>query len=86
MHAFQGALVKLFDDMTRVEKLNHIEQCLNRAWPAVQELTCLADIVDVWDHWAPYLISRLRELESLQQKTVIRLVNGEEWICCQRIR
>lgn len=55
---------KLFIDMSPREKIDHIEKCLDKALPDVMDVTCLADILDVWDYWAPYLIKRLRELES----------------------
>lgn len=56
----------LFDDMTPLGKIDHIEACLADALVHLQA-ECgpvyLANILDVWDYWGPYMIKRLRELE-----------------------
>lgn len=58
--------VVLFDDKTNTEKLAHVEKCLDKAYREFcAENPCpLADIVDTWDYWCPWLISRIKELEA----------------------
>lgn len=59
--------MKLFDDMMPAEKLDHCERCIKEAYKLLRSWhpdVELADILDVWDYWTPYLISRLRELEA----------------------
>ena len=53
-----------FNEMSEKEKVLHIERLMEKSYPQVQELTYLADILDVWDYWVPYLITRLRYLEE----------------------
>jgi hypothetical protein len=53
-----------FEEMTPIQKLDHIEKCMAEAHKDVLELTYLADILDVWDYWFPYLLGRLREIEK----------------------
>lgn len=57
----------LFEDKSPIEKIDHIEKCLAEALPEVMEVTCLADILDIWDYWVPYMVSRLRTLESIRE-------------------
>ena len=56
--------MKLFKDMTPLQKIQHIERCMDETLPNVVEVTSLADILDVWDYWVPYLIERCRKLEA----------------------
>lgn len=58
----------MFSEMTPIEKLNHCERCISEAkthLDAWHGPVYLADILDVWDYWTPYLIARLRKLESV---------------------
>lgn len=55
--------MKLFADMTPIQKLDYIDKCMTNALPEVKDVTCLADILDVWDYWVPYLLNRCRKLE-----------------------
>lgn len=57
--------MKLFEDMTPTEKIDHIEDSLANSKLDVLEVTELADILDVWDYWAPYMINRMRKLEAV---------------------
>lgn len=55
--------MKLFDDLSPKEKIDHIEKMMQESFVDVRGITCMAEIIDVWDYWVPYLIKRLRELE-----------------------
>lgn len=57
--------MKIFVYLTPVEKIDHIEMMMANALPEVKRVTCLADILDVWDYWAPYMIERMRKLEAV---------------------
>ncbi len=65
--------MKLFIDMAPVEKINHIEACLQVSLADVRDVTEVADILDVWDYWAPYMIKRLRKLEAVAEAAKVVL-------------
>lgn len=53
---------KLFDAMTDVEKLAHVKKYCALAKVEVEaEGICLADILDVWDFWLPWLYEKVGE-------------------------
>lgn len=59
--------MKSFADMTPAEKVDHCERCIKSAYEELQNQhgpVELADILDVWDYWTPYLIDRVRKLEA----------------------
>jgi hypothetical protein len=51
----------LFEDMNRSQKIDHIEKCMAEALPEVREVTYMAEILDVWDYWFPWMIEELRK-------------------------
>lgn len=58
--------IKLFEDMSNEKKIIHVQKMLIKA-KAEYLKECdsrLADILDIWDYWAPWLIYRVRELEK----------------------
>lgn len=60
--------MKLFDDMTPTEKIDHCERCIKGAYEHLQAEhgpVFLASILDVWDYWTPYMVGRLRKLETV---------------------
>lgn len=59
---------KLFDDMTPLQKHQHCKRCIDEAYRHLQAEhgpVLLADIHDVWDYWAPYLLERVAFLEAV---------------------
>lgn len=60
---------KLFKDMTYREKLNHLQQMIDDGLTACNdEHVYLADIVDMFDIWGPWMLTELR----------INSINGDE--------
>ncbi len=56
-----------FKDMSREEKIAHVEWCCNHAVKTLQEVhgpVFLADIMDVWDYWIPWMLSELKAQEA----------------------
>lgn len=50
---------KLFENMTDQEKLNHTNDCCARALFELKKRgETLADILDVWDYWLPWLFNK----------------------------
>lgn len=59
---------KLFTDMSPAEKIEHCKRCIADAYEHLQAEhgpVHLADILDVWDYWTPYLLDRLTALEAV---------------------
>lgn len=55
-----------FDEMNPQQKLEHVKKCMAEALVELKAANIhLADILDVWDYWVPYLIERLEKAESL---------------------
>ena len=52
---------KPFDDMSPSEKLEHIKKCVKEAKEETLKITYLADILDVFDFWIPYLINQVEQ-------------------------
>lgn len=60
--------MKLFADMSPAEKLEHCKRSIASGYEHLQAEhgpVRLADIHDVWDYWAPYLIQRVERLEAV---------------------
>lgn len=60
--------MKLFDDITPLKKLEHIEQCIPGAVEICHSM-CIAnaEITDFWDYWVPFMLKRMRKLEAVAE-------------------
>ena len=54
----------LFEEMTRSQKIDHCEKMMAESLPEVKKVTWLADILDVWDYWVPWMIEELRKTDG----------------------
>ena len=53
---------KLFEDMNRAQKIEHIEKCCTEALNKIRvRAIVLADILDVWDYWIPWLLDDVKK-------------------------
>ena len=48
-----------FDDMTPVMKMTHVKNMVAEGYIEAKKITHLADILDVFDIWIPWLLSKV---------------------------
>jgi hypothetical protein len=61
---------RLFSDMNPLQKLEHCRRCIAEGYKHLQAEhgpVELADILDVWDFWVPYLLARVERLEAVAE-------------------
>lgn len=60
--------IKLFDDMTPIEKIDHIEMAIDDAFrelKAEHGPNRISQYPRRLDYWVPYMLNRLRKLEKV---------------------
>ncbi len=59
---------RLFSDMSPIQKLEHCRRHIADGYKQLQAEhgpVHLANILDVWDFWCPYLLARVERLEAV---------------------